>query len=271
MKAHLLVVEDDATTLLSFVYRLRYAGYQVTEASDGEMAITLLEDGNFDVVITDIILGSVDGMEVLHVARQQAYSPEVIVLTGHGSFDTAVLALREGAFDYLVKPCTSEQLLVSVERAAQQHHSNQQVRAAARTLATALYGTSLEKREAPIIGQIAGAALPATRDPASITIGDLIIGPTRMAVLFQGQRVRLTPTEYAVLRYLAEHVGQLCSSHDIIRTTHQYTVDDAEAQALVKPHIFNLRKKLAADYLLTERGIGYRLVDPGATETKVFA
>lgn len=257
-QAHILVVEDDATTRYSFVQRLRYAGYQVSEAPDGETALDLLEAHPFDVVITDIIMGAVDGMEVLHTARLGPAAPEVILLTGHGSFDTAVQAVREGAYDYLVKPCSGEHLLACVARAVQRHRSEQQVREAAQTLLTALYGET-------------AAALPLQADtaptqdkppPVAITVGDLVVGGSRTTVTFQGQAVRLTPIEFRLLRYLAEHAGQVCYSRDIVRTTHGFTLDDTEAQALVKPHIYHLRRKINPDYLLTERAIGYRLVNP---------
>lgn len=265
MQAHLLLVEDDPTTRLSFVYRLQYAGYEVTQAPDGETALTLLEENAFDVVITDIMLGGVDGMEVLHAARLQSYRPEVIVLTGHGSLDTAVQAVREDAFDYLVKPCSLEQLLGCVAKAVDRHRSEQQVRAAAQTLLTVLYGEQ-EPRFIPHLPALPGP-LPdrSSSTPPSttqITIGALVVGVTRKQVTFAGQPVQLTPTEYAILRYLAEHAGHICFYHDIVRSTHRIVADDIDVQALLKPHISNLRKKLSPEYLITERGSGYRLVNP---------
>lgn len=263
MAAAILVVEDDSTTRLSFVYRLQYAGYNVTEAPDGETALILMERQAFDVVITDIIMGQVDGMEVLHMARQQPYLPEVIILTGHGSFDTAVQAVREGACDYLVKPCSTEQLLTCVAQAVARHQADQQVRDAARQLMHALYGTTgNETSRSPQNQADTNPSSISTQTPACITIGALSLGATRSDVTFHGHPIRLTPIEYSLLRYLAERAGQICSSSDIVQSTHQISMDETEAQALVKPHIHNLRKKLAPDYLITKRGIGYRLNAP---------
>ncbi|NJN66335.1 MAG: response regulator transcription factor [Chloroflexaceae bacterium] len=269
MIERILLVEDDETMRRSFLYLLKQANYQVREATDGETALELLTAESFDVVVTDIVMGEVDGMKVLHVARQQPYRPEVIVLTGHGSFETAVMAVREGAFDYLVKPCDSNQFRETVARALQRHRAEQQVRNATRDLVAALYGDVPLPPPQPHKPDHPPPALAADEQPPpspSMTIGALAIGPTRRDVTFAGRTVYLTCTEYKLLCYLARYLGQLCTSPDIVRTTHQIEADETEAQALVKPHIHNLRKKLHPSYFVTERGTGYRLVVPDDEE-----
>ncbi len=268
MKAHILVVEDDPTTRTSFACRLQYAGYRVTEAPDGETALDLLEHEPFDVVVTDIIMGDVDGMEVLHTARLQTYQSEVIILTGHGSFDTAVTAVRKGAYDYLVKPCSAEHVLQCVESAVRRHKTNQQVIQAVETLVTTIYPTALGGTSDSV------EELSDTRDEQTqaatahplasnaVCIGAISLGKTRKDVLFEGKPVRLTPIEFVLLHYLAERAGQVCYSSDIVQRTHKIEANDTDAQALIEPHIYNLRKKFAPEYFLTERGIGYRLVNP---------
>lgn len=263
MTPRILLVEDDDSTRRSFLYLLRYANYHVREAADGETALELLSSERFDVVITDIILGGISGMDVLHLARQQHYRPEVIVLTGHGSFETAVLAVREGAFDYLVKPCASDELRATVARALQQHHTEQQVRTAAQTLMQALYGDGAASQARPRESdQSLPTSAPDTHYAPTIVLGALMMGPTRRDVTFAGHVVQLTHTEYMLLRYLSHHVGNCCASRDILRFTHGIETNEAEAQALVKPHIHNLRRKLHPSYVVTERGKGYRLVVP---------
>lgn len=261
MNAQIMVVEDDAVTRMTLVHVLRQAGYQVTEAADGETAIELLEQNTFAVVVTDIAMGLVDGMEVLHAARRQPYLPEVIVLTGHGSFDTAVLAVKEDAFDYLVKPATREMLVDCVERALDRHLTTSHLRTAARHLATAF--APEQQRPAGAASEPAEQAVPRDHEPFFAAIGALSIGATRRDILFVGRPILLTPIEYIVLRYLAERPNQLCLSRDIVTVSHEIVVDDdTEAQTLIKPHIHNLRKKLAPEYFVTERGTGYRLVNP---------
>lgn len=262
MHTSILIVEDDAISRITLVHLLRHSGYAVFEAASGEDAIVLLNSAQFEVVVTDISLGVVDGMEVLRAARQRSYRPEVIMLTGHASLDTAVEALRIDAFDYLVKPVTSDTLLGSVQRAVARHRKNAQLQAAARTL---YFTFASEVRAAFGYDMLAaGAAAHPDHDAFVLTIGALTIGASRRSVTFRGNRVQVTPTEYAVLRYLAEHPERLCLSRDIVAVSHRVQVrHDGEAQALVKPHIHNLRKKLAPEYLITERGCGFRLVNPG--------
>lgn len=271
MKTHILIVEDDVNTRVMLAYRLEYAGYHVTQAPDGETALRLLEEHTYNVVLTDIVLGNIDGMDVMHAARRQPYSPEVVLLTGHGSLETSITALRTGAYDYLLKPCTSEQLLKSIAGAIKRHTAETALRDAATTVLANLQGRNTH-RETP-------AGEPQPPQPhapesqpvlaGTVQIGALTVGTSRYDVRFQGQPVRLTPTEYALLRYLAERSGQLCSCQDIVRSTHGLTVDEAEAQAMVRSHIRNVRKKLDAAYLVNERGSGYMLVaPPPPTHTK---
>lgn len=261
MKAHILVVEDDPTTLASFAHRLRYAGYRVTEASSGEIALHLLTNQTFDVVVTDIIMGRVDGMDVLHRARNQPFPPEVIILTGHSSIDTAVQALRERAYEYLFKPCSAIQLLETVQNAVERRQAEQHVYDAAQTLLTVIVGDDTNNvHEFPPKQQAIQEKQPSPTDP--LVIGELSIGMIRTQVWFQEKKVQLTPIEYMILRYLAERAGQLCSSSDIVRFTHKLEMTTLEAQNLIKPHIHKLRKKFHPSYVHTERGIGYRLINP---------
>jgi DNA-binding response OmpR family regulator len=265
MSARILLVEDDLTTRRSFFYLLTYANYQVAEAADGESALHLLAKEQFDVVITDIIMAEIDGMEVLHVARNQPYAPEVIVITGHSSFETAVVAVREGAFDYLVKPCDGDLLCSTVDRALQRRRSQQDLRTAAEKLLAALQVNGIGCPQPQQSPPVSSPMIDEEADEQcwiSVRIGAIVIGPTRNDVSFDGHEVRLTQTEYMLLRYLAEHSDQLCPSQQIVRHTHHIEIDAIEAQALVKPHIHNLRKKLHPDYFVNERGLGYRLIVP---------
>lgn len=263
--ATILLVEDDESARRSLAQLMKYAGYHVHEAATGEAAQQLLTNEQFDVVIADIILGGgssnglINGIEVLRIARQQLYQPEVIILTGHGSLDTAIMALREGAIDYLLKPCSGTQLRAAVERALHRYRLRQQMRAAAEALATVLYGEDIAPLQS---GNPPTATATYSQPREVITIGVLALGPTRREVSFAGQAVHLTSIEYLLLRYLAHYAGQICSATDIVRFVHGTDCDEIEARALVKPHIHNLRKKLPASCLVTERGLGYRLIVP---------
>jgi DNA-binding NtrC family response regulator len=120
---HVLLVEDDDMLRLSLSQVLLRAGYSVDAVACGEHATELLSSregrGSFDVVLTDMRLGDLDGATVLRHTRTLPCPPEVIIITGHGTLQTAIESLRAGAFDYLLKPCHPEDLLRCIGSAAQ--------------------------------------------------------------------------------------------------------------------------------------------------------
>jgi two-component system response regulator HydG len=112
-----LVVDDQKNMRATTAILLRQAGHQVAEAEDGAAAIQRLGSENFDVVLTDLRMGAVDGLEVLRGALESAPSTQVIVMTAFGTIESAVEAMRRGAYDYLAKPFKGEELLLRVEKA----------------------------------------------------------------------------------------------------------------------------------------------------------
>jgi two-component system response regulator HydG len=112
-----LVVDDQKNMRATTAILLRQAGYEVAEAEDGATAIQRLGSESFDVVLTDLRMGAVDGMEVLRGALESAPSTQVIVMTAYGTIESAVEAMRRGAYDYLTKPFKGEELLLRVEKA----------------------------------------------------------------------------------------------------------------------------------------------------------
>jgi diguanylate cyclase (GGDEF)-like protein len=114
-KGKILVVDDDAFFRTVCSDMLVSNGYAVKLASKGNEAISLIENEDFDIVITDLIMPDVSGMEVLHRTKQKNTLVDVIVVTGHGSIDTAVEALKNGAFDYIRKPLNQDELFHTVK------------------------------------------------------------------------------------------------------------------------------------------------------------
>ena len=116
-KFQILIVDDQRNMRATLAILLRGAGYETAEAADGETAIGKLGQESFDLVLTDLRMGRVDGMEVLRKVREASPTTEVIVMTAYGTVESAVSAMRLGAFDYLQKPFTEQELLVKVAKA----------------------------------------------------------------------------------------------------------------------------------------------------------
>lgn len=243
MNARILVVEDNSSLRLIISILLEQAGYHVTQAPNGEIALTLLETEQFDVVLTDIIMGNVDGIEVLHTAKHQTYNPEVILLTGYGELETSIAAIRLGAYNYLLKPCDDQELLSCIHKAVAYHKEH------------VLIHEYLESTQA-------GEDRCPDETPVVHRVGIISIGPSRDDVTCNDQPLSLTPIEYALLRLLAQTPGMLYSYSDILKHTHQIHMNDSDANSFLRNHIRNLRRKIPSSYLVHESGKGYKLVVP---------
>ena len=120
MRAHVLITDDDAASCQLLAKILTSEGYAVEWVQNGEEAVARLEHTDYDLLLTDVRLPGMTGLEVTHRARQHDPSLLVIVMTGFGSMETAVEAIREGAFDYISKPMNLEELKATVGRALAQ-------------------------------------------------------------------------------------------------------------------------------------------------------
>lgn len=270
-----LLVEDDATARESLSQVLMRANYSVTAVEDGEQACDLLVEraaiNPFDVVVTDLNLFEIDGLQVLRVAREQASPPEVIMLTGYGTLQTAIDALRAGAFDYLLKPYKPSELIECVGRAIERRAERSRRASAINAISATL--SQLQRQTIAIEGYAPGESSAPGRPPAamgiaSLHIGDLVIDRYRQTITFAGELLHLTPIEYNLLRHLAEARGDTSPYHVIALATHDLNLTDNEAQQILKPHVYNLRRKITPDYIVNVRGVGYRLnipdtFDPG--------
>lgn len=275
MNAHILVVEDDATTRMSIVAVLRGAGYSVTEAADGEEAIAMLQQARetgdaYNVVLTDIRMHTVDGIEVMHAARTGPRPPEVIILTGFGTMDTSIAALRAGAYDYLTKPCKPNDLLNYVA-GAYDHWQNElrrddAIRAITQALGQLQPNTPPPGEDAPTtpLPPLPAAASGATspEEERYVRVGALAIDTFQHTITFGGTALHLTPTEYELVHCLARAQGRVLEYLEIAQQTHGNVSDRNEAHGLLKTHIQNLRRKIDPDYIVSVRGVGYMLVAP---------
>jgi DNA-binding response OmpR family regulator len=113
-KNSILIVDDEPIILKTINKELKADGYKVSMAANGEKGIALLNHNRFDLVVTDLMMEGVDGLEVLKESKKIDSDLPVIILTGHGDIRSAIAALRLGADDYLLKPCDMEELLFRI-------------------------------------------------------------------------------------------------------------------------------------------------------------
>jgi two-component system, OmpR family, response regulator len=263
--ADILLIDDDADVCEAISAVLSRAGYRVHGLSDGQQALQLLGTkmataSNYRVVVCDIHLGQIDGLQILERTRAHTNPPVVIFITGYGSLETAIVALRDGAFDYLLKPFQPSELLACIERATNHYAHMQRQAAAIHSIVAAA-----DQLVQPITAATEREVAPQERTyPADrlLSAGEIVIDRYRHVATFRQQRLHLTPIEYTLLVLLAELQSQVVPYTEIVLRTHQAIVGSTEAQMMLKVHMHNLRRKIDPEYLINVRGVGYMLVVP---------
>ncbi len=271
--AHVLVVDDEGAIRYSVSKTLQRVGYNVAEAASGEEALDVMKKSHYDVVLTDIRMPGLTGVELLKRIKEQAPDAIVILMTGYASLGTAVEALRLGAHDYLIKPSSSQDIRQSVARGVERARNLRRRRAlldAIRSNVSELTRADVDIVKAVLEDSDFDDEPARTEQPLSealnsnMTLGPLTIYPGRYQIAVGDRPIDLTPTEFDLLLYLAAHRGRVVSCHELVREVRGYTVDEAEAREVIRPHVSNLRRKLKqagqdADLIVNVRGIGYRL------------
>lgn len=216
---HILIAEDDPH-ITSFISRgLRGAGYDTTEATDGETALLLARTGSFDLVVLDIGLPRIDGFAVLSHLRGEGVSVPVIVLTARDSVIDTVRGLEGGANDYMAKPFQFAELLARVRLRI---------------------GDGEQRGAGPLL-----------------THEDLTVDVRARRVTVSGTAADLTSREFALLEVLMAHPGQVLSRDQLIG--HVWGMDFDPASNVVDVYVRALRGKIGAERIETVRGAGYRL------------
>jgi two-component system alkaline phosphatase synthesis response regulator PhoP len=271
--AHILVVDDESAIRYSITKTLQRVGYQVDSAASGEEALQLITQKDYNVILTDIRMPGISGVDLLARVKEQAPDAIVILLTGYASLDTAVESLRLGAHDYLIKPSSSQDIRESVARGIERAHNLQRRRA----LLDAIQNNVQELADVSVTTPRPGgapssqptqasAATPISTPVNTMALGPLTIFPGRYQIAVGEQPIDLTPTEFDLLLYLAVHRGRVVPCHELVREVRGYSIDEPEAREVIRPHISNLRRKLKQagqnpDLIVNVRGIGYRLAD----------
>jgi len=125
---NILIVDDDRSILKMLSSFFEKAGYNVQQQQNGQLALNMIEAEQFDVVITDLMLEGLSGFDILQKTKHYAPNTEVVVITGHSSIDSAVRAMREGAFDYITKPIALEELSIVIEKAYERRNFLTEIR-----------------------------------------------------------------------------------------------------------------------------------------------
>jgi two-component system KDP operon response regulator KdpE len=224
MSARILVVDDERQLRLTLRRSLDGYGYTVREAEDGGSGLAAFDAFKPDVVLLDLVLPDMSGVDVCRELRLSHRTP-IILLSVVGDEQTKIAALDEGADDYLTKPFSAGELLARI-RVALRHSA----------------GPSGQSR---------------------IEAGDLSIDVETREVRLSGREVRLTPTEYNLLKYLATNAGRVLTHPMILRAV--WGGAYADDNAVLRTCINQLRSKLGDDaadpqFIRTDPGVGYRFV-----------
>lgn len=248
-----VLVVDDEPVVRSFLVRvLEQEGYVVQAAHNGREALRRLEESPFDVLLTDIKMDQLDGVQLLARTRDRYPDIAVILLTGHATVQSAVEALRLGAHDYLLKPAKNEDILAAVA-------SGLEARA--------------RQRRTTRLEQVAGEMLRLMQDDLDtnaratsvISCGPLQIDPEAHRATLNDAPLNLTPTEFRLLAAFAREPGTAIDYVQLVRLACGYTCTRQEAREIIGTHVRNVRKKLGVTpkqplYVESVRGVGYRLI-----------
>jgi len=251
-------VDDEVTTRLSLAELLRLEGYEVQIAASGEEALAILaQEEPFDLMVVDIKMPGIDGLQLTEAVQQRSPDTVIILLTAFGSLETAIQALRRGAHDYLLKPCPVSQILESVRRGLTKSYQERHRRELLSRLEQTL--SELQAIEQP---KLEVAPVPPLSEGRILEVQDVRLDRERHQVWVAGRPVDLTPTEFKILTYLMEHADQVCTPPQLIRATQGYEADPWGTRAIIRVHIRRLRRKLEPDpsrprYLINVRGVGY--------------
>jgi DNA-binding response OmpR family regulator len=220
-----LLVEDDPRVARLVERGLAEAGHQVAVAPDGAEALARAADGSYDLIVLDVLLPALDGLEVCRRLRRQRVRTPILMVTARDAVPDRVAGLDAGADDYLVKPFALDELLARVR--------------------------ALGRRAAP------------DGDAEVLRVGDLTLDPARHEARRDAQPIDLTAKEFSLLEYLMRHAGQVLTKAQITDAVWGY--DSAATSNVVEIYVHYLRDKIDRGFsrplIRTVRGVGYTIKD----------
>jgi len=232
MSEKILVVEDEPTLVETLEYNLSHRDYEVFTAMDGREALAIAREEHPDLIVLDLMLPGMDGIEVCRVLRQEMSVP-ILMLTARDEEVDKVVGLEVGADDYMTKPFSMRELMARVK--------------------------ALLRRERLIREELSAEAQ--VIDEQTLTFGDLTVDMSRREVKRAGEPLHLKPREYELLVFLARHRGMVLSRDLILERVWGWDYDGGSRT--VDVHVHWLREKIEPDpknptRIVTVRGVGYR-------------
>jgi two-component system OmpR family response regulator len=223
-----LIVEDDADIANVLALHLRDEHYEVVHSADGSEGLRLLEQGNWDALILDLMLPGVDGLEICRRARAMTRYTPIIITSARSSEVHRILGLELGADDYLAKPFSVLELVARVKA---------------------------------LLRRVDAMAKDLRLEAGALTLAGLSIDPITREAQVNGKSIELTPREFDLLYYFASHPGKVFSRMDLLNAVWGYQHEGYEHT--VNTHINRLRTKIEADpaqptRILTVWGRGYK-------------
>ncbi len=223
----LLVVDDEPSILTLLKFNLEQSGFEVLTAENGNDALEIAVNEDLTLIVLDLMLPGMGGMDVCKTLRQEKINTPILMLTAKDDEFDKILGLELGADDYMTKPFSPREVVARVK--------------------AILRRTNLVQAEA--------------KDEV-IKIGELEIHPDKYMVMFKGEQLVLTPKEFELLLYLANHRGKVLSRDQLLNGVWDFHYDGDTR--IVDVHISHLREKIEADtkqpvYIRTIRGFGYKM------------
>jgi two-component system KDP operon response regulator KdpE len=255
--ASILVVDDEETIRTIVAEALTSQGHHVQTSDSAEHALRTCTSTSFNLVLLDLKMpGTMDGIDLLTEIRRRWPSTVVIMMTGYGTVDSAINALRAGAFDYLTKPASIAQIIESAERGLAKQREEARRQQVIAHLEVTLQELKTESKSLPADPQVA------QRFAQTAT---LVIDRQKRLVVRGNAPLELTATEFDILDYLARHSDRVITASELIKAIQGYDVVETDARPIIRVHIQRLRQKLGDDpdnprYILNVRGKGYRFV-----------
>ncbi len=257
MTARILIVDDEKAVRESLEELLILEDYQVESAASGEKALEILGEKDIDLLLLDIKMPGVDGVEVMKQTKKYHPETKVIVITGHGSLESAIEAIRSGAEDYLLKPYDTGDILASIGKALSEKAAKQR-----KELLIEQLESSLDQ-----LKDVEGIRTPDVPARRVINLAQgIMVDLERREMWRGGERAHLTPTEGKLLSVFLENRGRVMTHKEIVFLVQGYETTEWEAPEVLRPMISRLRKKLATfpgvdEWVTNVRGTGY-LFDP---------